>query len=187
VTFAEVVALAFALAVDAFAVAIAVSLSLGSLSKRQVLRLSWHFGFFQAAMPVLGWLAGSTIADWVAPIDHWVAFTLLALLGVKMLKDARAPDEKEALLNDPTKGWRLVLLSVATSIDALAVGLSLAFLQSEIWWPALIIGVVAFCMTALGMSLGVRLGKRFGHAMEATGGLVLLAIGVKILSEHLLS
>lgn len=181
------IAVAVGLAMDAFAVSIGCGLTTGGASHRQTLRLAWHFGFFQAFMPVLGWLAGRSVVAWIAPVDHWVAFALLAGIGGKMVWEAvREGDEAAACPpRDPTRGWSLVLLSVATSIDALAVGLSLAVLGISIWYPALVIGVVCAAFTALGMRLGARFGLWLGRRMEVLGGLVLIAIGVRIVVEHL--
>jgi putative Mn2+ efflux pump MntP len=176
--------IALGLAMDAFAVAISAGLQLCGATPRQVFRLAWHFGLFQALMPIIGWLAGRTVSEYIEPVDHWIAFGLLAFIGGKMIYEAFQHDE-EAEVCDPTKGWRMVMLSIATSIDALAVGLSLALLGTSIWWPALVIGVVAGVMTIIGMELGKRFGALLGRRMEVVGGLILIAIGVKILVEHL--
>jgi manganese efflux pump family protein len=177
--------LAVGLGIDAFAVATAVGLVLGRLSFGPVFRLSWHFGFFQFLMPVLGWLAGRTIQQYIAAYDHWVAFVLLAGVAGKMIHEAF---EEESFANkaDPTKGWSLVVLSVATSIDALAVGLSMAMIQVSVWFPSVIIGIVAAAMTLMGLFLGRRVGKRFGKKMHYAAAGVLVLIGAKILFEHLL-
>jgi manganese efflux pump family protein len=176
--------IAIGLAMDAFAVAIGAGLQLCGATPRQTFRLAWHFGLFQAFMPIIGWLAGRTVAQYIAPVDHWIAFGLLAFIGGKMIWEAFHHDE-DAEVCDPTKGWRLVMLSIATSIDALAVGLSLALLDVSIWWPALVIGVVAGVLTTIGMELGKRFGALLGRRMEIVGGVILIGIGVKILVEHL--
>jgi putative Mn2+ efflux pump MntP len=176
--------IALGLAMDAFAVAIGAGLQLCGATPRQVFRLAWHFGLFQALMPIIGWLAGRTVSEYIEPVDHWIAFGLLTFIGGKMIYEAFQHDE-EAEVCDPTKGWRMVMLSVATSIDALAVGLSLALLGTSIWWPALVIGIVAGVMTVIGMELGKRFGALLGRRMEIVGGLILIGIGVKILVEHL--
>jgi putative Mn2+ efflux pump MntP len=169
-------AIALGLAMDAFAVAAASSVVLGGVSARQCFRLSFHFGLFQALMPVAGWLAGSTLTGWIGGYGHAAAFGLLALVGARMIYEAatRRGDV-------PTGGLRLVALAVATSIDALVVGVSFALLEVRIWLPCLVIGLVAAAMTLLGLVIGSRLGMRFGRRMEVAGGLVLIAIGVKIL------
>jgi putative Mn2+ efflux pump MntP len=180
------IGIAIGLAMDAFAVSIAVGLSLKEVSLRQTFRLAYHFGLFQALMPILGWLAGRSIERWIGPVDHWIAFGLLTAIGGKMIYEAFKGDADDVAKKDPTKGASLVVLSVATSIDALAVGLSLALLGVEIWYPALVIGFVAFAFTAVGLHLGKRFGALLGRRMEIVGGVILIAIGVRILVEHLL-
>lgn len=181
----SLIGIAIGLAMDAFAVSIGAGLTLKTVDARQTFRLAWHFGLFQAMMPVLGWLAGLSIASWIAPVDHWIAFGLLAVIGAKMIYEALKDADGDAPRSDPTKGWSLVLLSVATSIDALAVGLSLALLNVDIWYPAVVIGLVAGAFTAVGMQLGTRFGALLGRRMEVVGGVILIAIGVQILVEHL--
>ena len=176
--------LALALAMDAFAVALGTGAVLSSLTGRHLFRLGFHFGLFQAVMPVIGWLAGLTIIQWVEAWDHWIAFSLLAIIGGRMVYEAFS-DEEKANDRDPTKGLSLVLLSIATSIDALAVGFSLSVIGVSIWMPALVIGLVAGVLTIVGMLLGGRIGDRWGTRVEIFGGLVLIAIGLKILIEHL--
>jgi putative Mn2+ efflux pump MntP len=142
--------IAVALAMDAFAVALATGLALPVMGGRHLFRLGFHFGLFQALMPVVGWLAGMTIHNWITDFDHWIAFVLLASIGGKMIHEAFADkgnDEKEG---DPTRGWSLVVLAVATSIDALAVGLTLAMLHVSVWFPSLVIGIVAGTLTVMG-------------------------------------
>jgi putative Mn2+ efflux pump MntP len=179
-------AVAVGLAMDAFATAIAVSVSLRSVSRGQVFRLAWHFGLFQAMMPVIGWLAGLTVVGWIEVWDHWIAFGLLAFVGgrsvVSGLRD-RPQDDPGSF--DPTRGVNLVVLSIATSLDALAVGLSFAALGVQVWVPSLIIGCVAGAMTVVGMMAGGVLGRRFGRGAETIGGIVLISIGVLIVAEHL--
>lgn len=176
--------LSVALAMDAFAVAIVTGLTLKPMTGKHVFRMSFHFGLFQAVMPVIGWAAGSAVRDYIAAYDHWVAFALLTFVGGKMALEAVRGGENRAYSGDPTSGWTLVGLSVATSIDALAVGLSLAMIGSKILVPAAVIGVVAATFTATGMLLGRRIGSRWGTRVEVLGGLVLIGIGVKIVIEH---
>jgi putative Mn2+ efflux pump MntP len=176
--------LALALAMDAFAVALGTGAVLSRLTGRHLFRLGFHFGLFQALMPVIGWLAGLTIMQWVEAWDHWIAFTLQAIIGARMIYEAFS-DEEKTDERDPTKGLSLVLLSIATSIDALAVGFSLSVIGVSIWMPALVIGLVAGILTIAGMLLGGRIGDRWGSRVEIFGGLVLIAIGIKILIEHL--
>ena len=179
-------ALAVALAMDAFAVSIASGVSLRTVSARQTFRLAWHFGLFQAMMPVIGWSAGFTVRSRIEAYDHWVAFALLVFVAQGMLRSAFKAESVEADAKDPTRGMTMVMLSVATSIDALAVGLSLSMINVSIWTPALIIGLVAGFFTTVGMHLGKTIGNmaHLSRWAEMTGGVVLLAIGVNILREH---
>lgn len=176
---------------DALSVAIGIGAAARMLAPGPVLRLASSFGLFQFAMPLAGWLAGRTVADVISRYDHWVAFLLLALVGGKMIWDSLRREgtgrEREGgnRSPDPTRGLTLLVLSVATSIDAFAVGLSFAFLNAPIVAAGIVIGIICFFMTAAGMVFGRRLGKFFGKKAELAGGLVLLAIGVKILWEHL--
>ncbi|MEW5924158.1 MAG: manganese efflux pump MntP family protein [Candidatus Zixiibacteriota bacterium] len=176
--------IAIGLAMDAFAVSIASSIIIGKVNKRQVFRLSFHFGLFQATMPVIGWLAGRTVLEYISGLDHWVAFGLLGFIGGKAIYESFNGTDDNHQRSDPSKGFSLVLLSTATSIDALAVGLSFAVLNVTIWYPSLIIGVITGGLSLIGVLLGSRLGRRFGKRMEIIGGLVLIGIGIKILIDH---
>jgi putative Mn2+ efflux pump MntP len=179
-------AIAVALAMDAFAVSIATGVSLKDVSFRQTFRMSWHFGLFQAMMPVIGWSAGLSIRVYIERYDHWVAFALLTLVAINMIREAFQHDKGEGQKKDPTKGMTLMILSIATSIDALAVGLSISILNVSIWTPALIIGIVAGIFSIVGLQIGKRIGSatRLSRYADAIGGIVLLAIGFKILHEH---
>jgi putative Mn2+ efflux pump MntP len=170
---------------DAFAVAIVTGLTVTPFTGTHVFRLAFHFGLFQALMPTIGWVAGIAVHKYIAAYDHWLAFSLLAVVGGRMIWGARPSGrEKRRTSSDPTSGWELLMLSVATSIDALAVGLSLALIGSGIILPALVIGIVAAGFTCAGMLLGRQLGSRWGQRVEVFGGLILLAIGIKIVLEH---
>lgn len=177
--------IALALALDAFSVALASGVSLCQASLRQTFRLAFHFGLFQAGMNVLGWLGGQSVQHYIAPIAPWLSFGLLAAIGGHMIYEAFDDDEQQAA-SDPTRGARMVLLSVATSIDALAVGFSFAALGQAILWPATLIGLVALVLTTIGLHLGCYVGSRsrLGQRAELIGGLVLIAIGLKILYQH---
>lgn len=183
----EVVGIAVGLAMDTLAVSIAASVVLKQVNHRQVFRFAFHFGLFQAFMPVIGWLAGKSVVSYISLWDHWIAFALLAFVGGKMVHEAFENEDAESgeAKTDPTKGMSLVILSTATSIDALAVGLSFAMLEMDIWTPCAIIGVVCSLITTVGMLVGMRLGTRFGKKMEIVGGLVLICIGLKIVFDHL--
>ena len=179
--------LAVALAMDAFAVAVAVGIRLKKVDPRQMFRLCFHFGLFQAMMPVIGWCFGVKVRLLMAAFDHWIAFGLLAFVGGKMLFEAFDTDsDDDDDSKDPTRAMSLVILSVATSIDALAVGFSMSVLHVSIAFPSLIIGITAALFTFLGMQMGSRFAasSRCGHWAEILGGGVLLAIGLHILWEH---
>lgn len=179
--------LAVGLAMDALAVAIGVSIRLRTTTPRQVFRMSFHFGLFQAMMPVLGWASGHFAAKIISSVDHWVAFLLLAFIGGRAIWDALSgKDDEERLRNDPTRGMSLVSLSLATSMDAFAVGLSFAMLSVNVWYAAAIIGLITGGLTVLGMLFGAFLGRRFGTIMEIIGGLILIGIGLKVLLDHLM-
>lgn len=185
-SFFTVGAIAVGLAMDAFAVAVAASVSLKRVSPRQVFRFAFHFGLFQALMPLLGWGLGRFVADAIETWDHWVAFALLSFIGARAIYGSftDAPDEETAA-KDPTRGWSLVMFSLATSIDAMAVGLSLAMLRVDMWYSCLVIGVVTATLTTFGMLYGPVLGKRLGPRVEVVGGIILIGIGVKILIAHM--
>jgi putative Mn2+ efflux pump MntP len=182
--FPSILLIALGLAMDAFAVALGVGTTRKHMWFRPGFRLAFHFGLFQFLMPVIGWAVGTTVVRFIASYDHWVAFGLLAYVGGKMIKEAFGDgDHRNAA--DPTRKGMLVMLSVATSIDALAVGLSLAMLKIPILYPSIIIGVVTAAMTVMGLALGNRLGTQFGKRMELVGGLVLIGIGLRVLITHL--
>ena len=164
-TWLTILWIAVGLGMDAFAVAIAVGARRRAISPRPLFRQSFHFGLFQFMMPVIGWYLGTTIDDYIRDYDHWIAFGLLTLIGVKMIRESVSVHRKSKTFNNPTRGWTLVMLSIATSIDALAVGLSMAFLGIEIWIPSLIIGIVAAEMTAIGMIFVKIVGVRCGRSM----------------------
>ncbi len=171
--------IAFGLAMDAFSVAIASGISLGKVSPRQAFRLSFHFGLFQFGMPVVGWLLGSMVAAQVESIGPWIAFGLLVAVGLKMIWEAVRTGEDE-VRGDPTRGASLVMLSVATSLDALAVGLGMALVGVPVLYPAIVIGAVAANMTLLGLHIGKHAGHLLGRRMEIVGGLVLVAMGLRV-------
>lgn len=181
-----VLGIALGLAMDAFAVSIASGLKLARVTPRHVFRLSFHFGLFQFLMPVIGWFAGRQMASLVASFDHWIAFGLLSLIGGRMLWEAASNGESDSGA-DPTRGMTLVALSVATSIDALAAGASLAFLDQSIWTPSVTTGVVTSALTAIGIAFGSRFGRRWGRWAEVIGGCVLILIGLRILVLDLTS
>ena len=172
---------------DAFGVAFASGVTLKTKATyRQTFRLSWHFGLFQALMPIAGWSAGLTVKHLIEKVDHWVAFLLLFFIGLRMMIGSIKSTKNPTHEKDPTKGGTLIMLSIATSIDALAAGLSLSILEIAIWKPAMIIGIVATTFTMIGFHLGQLVGahSRLGNWAEALGGILLLGIGLTILHEH---
>ncbi len=185
-SFLIVLGIAAALAMDCFAVSLGMGAGKRGLSLRQALRMAMFFGGFQFFMPVVGWLAGARLLALIRDLDHWIAFGLLAAVGAHMIYESfeLSEEEKEAR-PDRTRGARLLVLSVATSIDALGVGLSLGVIEASIVYPAAIIGLTSFVMTVLGAKLGPVVGKVAGRRAELVGGLILIAIGIKILVEHI--
>ena len=178
--------IAIGLSADCFAVAIGGSMTQKSISLLQVFRVSLSFGLFQAFMPVLGWLAGQTIVDLIASYDHWVAFILLLAVGGRMLWESFKSRQSNNKKADITRGLLLLTLSLATSIDAFAVGLSFAFLTVNIVLASSTIGATAFVITAFGFLAGIRAGRLIGRRAEAIGGIILVAIGLRIVISHIL-
>ncbi len=176
--------IAIGLAMDAFAVSVTSGLTMKNLRIRYALRIALFFGIFQALMPVLGYLAGLSIRDFIADFDHWIAFGLLAYVGGKMIYEALTLDGDEREM-DPDDMATLFVLAVATSIDALAVGFSISLLGVNVFVPAAIIGIVTFGLSFAGVYLGERVGHIFEEKVEILGGIILIAIGTRILIEHL--
>jgi len=181
--FLEIAGLSCALAMDAFAVAVSNGITIKENHLLHAFRIAFFFGLFQAVMPVLGWFLGQTFSAYVSRFDHWIAFGLLAFVGGRMIRESRDMNKQECrnCSHFPT----LLLMSLATSIDALAVGFSFAFLGIGILFPVLCIGVITFILSLVGFRLGFRLMHLAEDKMEMIGGLVLIAIGLKILAEHL--
>lgn len=183
--FTELFFLALGLSLDAFAIAVSSSSNGNLKSKRAAVRLSFHFGLFQALMPLAGWFLGKSIESFVVNFDHWIAFILLCIIGFKMIIESFKKDNKE-LKGNPSKGWNLILYSLATSIDALAIGFSLALLEVNIIYAACVIGIVTATVSLTGIYIGSKLGLYWGKRMELLGGVILLTIGLKILISHLI-
>ncbi len=180
--FLEILLVALSMAMDAFAVCLVAGSLRQATGPRPAFRLSFHFGPFQFIMPVLGWLVGWTVEPLIRNYDHWIAFGLLAFVGARMIYAAFRGEEAQP--PDPSRGWTLVLLSVAVSIDALAVGLSLGVLGISVWYPAFIIGLVTGALSLVALQLGQKFGSRLGKPVEIFGGLVLIGIGLRILLTH---
>ncbi len=182
----SLVTIAVALAMDAFAVAVVSGITLNLITRRHLFRLSFHFGLFQAMMTTIGWAAGAVVQRYIAAFDHWIAFALLALVGGNIIYGAvRGDKAEERVAPDLTSGRNLVMVSVATSIDALAVGLSLGVIGAAIAIPALVIGLTAALLTLLGVAVGRRIGTARGSWVEVLGGAVLIAIGIRVVWQHL--
>ncbi len=183
----EIVLIGTGLSMDAFAVAVCKGLAMKKPDKVQALIIGLYFGVFQALMPVLGWLLGTQFRVYIESVDHWVAFALLAFIGGKMIVEAvrdKPSDIPEG--SSVIKHKEMLVLAVATSIDALAVGISFAALGTPIFPSAQIIGLITFCLSILGVYIGHRFGNRYEKKAEIAGGLILIGIGVKVLIEHLM-
>ena len=183
--------LALGLSFDSFAVSVSSGLMLPGIRFYRACIIAFSLAFFQAMMPMLGWLAGLTVRDYLTEIDHWIAFGLLALLGLKMIYESLKPEHKRKPF-DPLNPWILLTMSLATSIDALIVGITFAFINTPdrpLWLaillPVVIIGSVTYIMSMLGILFGKKAGAKLGKRMELLGGLILIGIGIKILVEHL--
>ena len=183
--FITIVVIAVGLAMDAFAVSIASGVTLKKFQALPAFRIALFFGGFQAIMPVLGWLAGSSFKQYIEDYAHWVAFSLLAFIGGKMIYESFVIKEAASKC-DPNNLTTVFILAIATSIDALAVGLSFSVLQVQILTPVIIIGIVTFLLSLAGVYIGGKFGSIFENKIEFWGGLVLIGIGLKILLEHLL-
>jgi len=182
-TLLELFIIAVGLSMDAFAVSVCKGLSLQKMRLRHALLAGIYFGGFQAAMPFFGYLLGVKFQDAITSIDHWVAFILLAIIGVNMVKEALSKEEEEE--TDPSFGLKnMLILAVATSIDALAVGVTFAFLKVRILAAVCFIGVTTFILSMAGVKVGNVFGSRYKAKAELAGGVLLIGMGVKILLEH---
>ncbi|MCX8124705.1 MAG: manganese efflux pump MntP family protein [Spirochaetes bacterium] len=176
--------IAVALAMDAFSVAIASGLYIYKPYHRYYFRIAFHFGLFQFAMPIIGYFGGIAIEPIIKNFDHWIAFGLLTFIGIRMIK-ASFSHHETSFKDDPSKGFTLVLLALATSIDALAVGLSFGLLQKPIILPSIIIGITCSLFSMLGVFLGRKASNIIGKRAELVGGCILILIGLRILISHL--
>ena len=180
----ELILLAIGLAMDTFAVSVASGIAHKNFRLRHALRMATAFGLFQAVMPVIGWMVGRSLQHWVEGIDHWIAFVLLSFVGGKMIYEALRIEEAEKPAN-PFGTSMLLVLALATSIDALIVGVTFAVLQTAIVTPVLVIGAVTFGLSLAGVYIGEAFGHFFEKKIEILGGMVLIGMGLKILIEHL--
>jgi manganese efflux pump family protein len=170
---------------DAFSVCVAVGVKIKKITYRHYFRLAFHFGLFQFLMPILGFYGGVLIENIISSYDHWIAMGLLSFIGIKMIWESFQQDDKKSKTKDPSRGITLIILSIATSIDAAAVGFSFAALNTPILVPAITIGFICILFSLTGLFLGDKIGSKLGVWAERTGGIILIGIGLKILFEHL--
>lgn len=182
----QAIMLGFGLAMDAFSVSVSDGILLGKIKLKNAVKISLFFGFFQFLMPVLGYLAGTTFSGIIEAYDHWVAFALLGIIGAKMLFEAFGEKDEEKENANPLGFKTLLILAVATSIDALAVGVTFATINSPVIFSSAVIGIVTFFISLSGVYLGSKCGDIFGNKAEIAGGVILILIGTKILIEHTL-
>ena len=186
VGFITILITAVGLSADCFAVALSISISQRGLSLRKFFRFPLAFGLFQALMLLLGWLAGRTIVEFISSYDHWLAFALLVIIGGRMIWESFHDEDEKRVNRDINQWFTLLALSVATSIDALAAGLSYAFLDVDILMAAVTTGLTTLIITFIGYYIGKKVGPLVGKRAETAGGVILILIGLKILLEHLL-
>ena len=179
----EILLISIGLAMDAFAVSICKGLSLKTMSWKKAIIVGLYFGFFQALMPLIGCFLGATFESVVTKVDHWIAFILLGIIGINMLKEAFGNDEENQ--NDKVDFKTMIMLAIATSIDALAVGITFAFLKVNMAIATIMIGIVTFAICVIGVKIGNKFGDKYERKAEVVGGLILIFIGIKILLEHL--
>lgn len=179
----EIIFIGIGLAMDAFAVSICKGLSMKKASMKNTLVIATYFGVFQAVMPIIGFLLGTTFEKYITSIDHWIAFILLLIIGVNMIKEAFSKEEDET--KDKIDFKTMIVLAIATSIDALAVGITFAFFKVNILLAALIIGIITFVLCIIGVIIGNKFGDKFENKAKISGGIILILIGTKILLEHL--
>lgn len=179
----EILLIGIGLAMDAFAVSICKGLSMKKMSWKKAIIVGTYFGVFQALMPVIGYLLGAAFKDVVTKVDHWIAFGLLTIIGFNMLKEAFGQSEEHQ--NDSVDFKTMSILAIATSIDALAVGITFAFLKVNMVLATIMIGIVTFAICIIGVKIGNKFGDKYERKAEVVGGLILILMGIKILLEHL--
>lgn len=179
----ELLVLSVGLAMDAFAVAICKGLSMSKMEWKNAIIIGLYFGFFQAFMPVVGYLLGVNFQDKISNIDHWIAFLLLGIIGINMIKEAISKETD--ISNDSIKFKDMIILAIATSIDALAIGITFAFLKVNIILAASLIGIITFVISVIGVKVGNIFGDKYEKKAELAGGIILILLGIKILLEHL--
>jgi putative Mn2+ efflux pump MntP len=180
--FIELLLISVGLAMDAFAVSVGKGITVKRVRPYHALNAGAWFGAFQALMPIIGFFVGRSFAEYVTSVDHWIAFGLLVIIGVNMIREAISGEEEVV---DGNFGVRtMLIMAIATSIDALAVGISMAFLHVNIWISVAVIGIVTFAISAAGVYLGASFGSRLGSKAGIVGGVILIAIGIKIVVDH---
>lgn len=177
----EIILIGFSLAMDAFAISICKGLSMSKVHYKKAIIIALYFGSFQALMPFLGYFLGSSFENFIIRIDHWITFMLLAIIGGKMIGESFENNSTD----DKTDVKSMIVLAIATSIDALAVGITFAFMSVNIFFSIFIIGIITFTLCIFGVKIGSKFGNRFGGTAELLGGILLILIGGKILLEHL--
>ncbi len=179
----EIILISIGLAMDAFAVSICKGLSMKKINWKSTLIIAIYFGLFQAIMPVFGYFLGSSFSVIVQKLDHWIAFILLAIIGGNMIKESK--DDETEKRNDKVDFKTMIILAIATSIDALAIGVTFAFFEVNIFLSIIIIGIITLVLSFLGVIIGNRFGDKYQNSAEFAGGIILIFIGLKILLEHL--
>lgn len=179
----EIIVLGLGLSMDAFAVSICKGLSIGRVRIKDSVQVGLWFGGFQALMPVIGYFLGTYFKDMIEAVDHWIAFGLLLIIGANMIREAFSHGDEE--VDSSLKFKNMLMSALATSIDALAVGITLAFLNVNIWVAVAIIGVITFLLSGIGVKVGGIFGEKYKSKAELLGGIILILLGVKILLEHL--
>ena len=181
----ELILLSIGLGMDAFAVSVCKGISMKKMNWKKASLIGLYFGGFQAVMPILGYFFGTSFESFITNIDHWIAFILLVIIGAKMIQEAFQKDKDEDEYNDDISVKTMLILSIATSIDALAVGITFAFLKVDLVLAVSLIGIITFILSVLGTKIGNRFGDKYKSKAELIGGIILILIGLKILLEHL--
>lgn len=179
----EIALIGIGLAMDAFAVSICKGLSMKKLNWKKAIIIALYFGIFQALMPIFGYFLGTTFDHYIINLDHWVAFVLLGVIGINMFKEAIWGESES--VNDSVDFKTMIVLAIATSIDALAVGITFTFLKTNMILATLVIGIITFIICILGVKIGNKFGSKHGAKAELFGGVILIILGTKILLEHL--
>ncbi len=178
--------ISFGLAMDAFAVSITNGFVLKKIGFKEIFSISLTFGIFQGIMPIVGWIVGLSFKEYIQSYDHWIALALLSFIGIKMIYESKQIDKIESQDAYCSTLSGLIVMAIATSIDALAVGVSFSCLNVSIYTPAIIIGIITFILCFLGVFIGKKLGHLFENKLELIGGIILIIIGIKIVIEHLI-